>query len=79
MGSGWSETGDYEVSKQYGVGILGNCCTHGEFVALALQQEPQAKIIAGWEEDLRRSPGLAAAIGLELARSAEELLDEPTD
>ena len=65
------------MSKQYGVGILGNCCTHGEFVAAALHQEPQAKIIAGWEDDPPRKQGLAAAMGLELARSAEELLENP--
>lgn len=66
------------MSKRYGVGILGNCCTHGEFVALALKQEPAAKIVAGWEEDPRRTAGLSAAIGLELASSPEALLDDPS-
>ncbi|MFN8454474.1 MAG: Gfo/Idh/MocA family oxidoreductase [Anaerolineae bacterium] len=64
-----------QTAKLYGVGILGNCCTHGEFVAFALKQEPQAKIIAGWEDDPRRSQGLAGSIGLELAASAEALLN----
>ncbi len=63
------------MTKQYGVGILENCCTHGEFVAVALKQEPQTKIVAGWEEDTRRAPGLAAAIGMELQSSPEALLD----
>jgi predicted dehydrogenase len=65
------------VSKQYGVGILANCCTHGEFVAFALNQEPAARIVAGWEEDPRRKAGLAAAIGQDLAASPEALLDNP--
>ena len=56
------------------VGILGNCCTHGEFVALALKHEPAATIVAGWEDDPRRAAGLSAAIGLDLASSPEALL-----
>lgn len=67
----------YTVSKQYSVGILGNCCTHGEFVAFALKQEPAAKIVAGWEEDPRRTAGLSTAIGLELEPAAEALLANP--
>ena len=65
------------MSRQYGVGILGNCCTHGEFVASALKQEPAATIVAGWEDAPRRAEGLSAAIGLGLAPSAEALLDNP--
>jgi len=65
------------MSRRLGVGILGNCCTHGEFVAFALSQEPAAEIVAGWEEDPRRMAGLSAATGLELASSPEALLDDP--
>ena len=59
------------------MGILGNCCTHGEFVAFALKGEPGAAIVAGWEDDPRRVAGLAGAIGRELASSPEALLDDP--
>jgi predicted dehydrogenase len=62
------------MTKQYGVGILGNCCTHGEFVAFALKQEPGATIVAGWEDDPRRTAGLSAAIERDLAPSPEALL-----
>lgn len=65
------------MSRPYGVGILGNCCTHGEFVALALNQEPAARIVACWEDDPRRTAGLSAAAGLELASSPEALLADP--
>ena len=65
------------AEKRYGVGILGNCCTHGEFVAVALHQEPEAKIVAGWAEDPRRRPGLSKAIGITLSDSAEALLEDP--
>jgi predicted dehydrogenase len=64
------------MSKHYGVGILGNCCTHGEFVAFALKQEPRATIVAGWDDDPRRTAGLSAAIGLDLAPSPEVLLSD---
>jgi predicted dehydrogenase len=63
--------------KVYGVGILGNSCTHGEFVAAALQAEPQAKIRAGWADDPGREQGLSDAIGMPLAGSADELLADP--
>ena len=65
------------MPKHYSVGILGNCCTHGEFVALALKDEPAATIVAGWEDDPRRTAGLSAAIGLDLASSPEALLADP--
>lgn len=65
------------MGRTYGVGILGNCCTHGEFVAADLRGEPRARLVAGAEPDTRRAPGLAAAIGRELAPSPEALLDDP--
>ena len=65
------------MSKRYGVGIIGNCCTHGEFVAFALKQEPEAIIVAGWEDDPRRTAGLSAATGLDLAPSPDALLEDP--
>lgn len=64
-------------SPSYRVGLLGNCCTHGEFVAAALKQEPRAEIVAAWEGDPRRAPALSAATGLALAPSAEALIDDP--
>ena len=65
------------MSKRYGVGIIGNCCTHGEFVAFALKQEPEAIIVAGWEDDPRRTAGLSAATGLDLAPSPDALFEDP--
>ncbi len=65
------------MSSTYGVAILGNCCTHGEFVAADLGREPRARLVAGWEADPRRAPRLAAALGRELAATPEALLDDP--
>lgn len=64
-------------AARYGIGILGNCCTHGEFVAAALAAEPEARILGGSEDDPRRAAGLSAAIGMRLASSPEDLLDDP--
>ena len=64
------------MPERYGVGILGNCCTHGEFVAFALE----ARACRRYRRRLgRRSApsGLSAAIGLE-SRSPEALLDDST-
>lgn len=62
--------------KVYNVGILGNCCTHGEFVAAAIKNEPNANIVAGWELDEKRKEGLSKAIGKPLKDSAEELISD---
>lgn len=62
---------------RYRVGVLGNCCTHGEFVVAALREETGAELVAGWEADPRRAPALAAALGVELAESPEALIDDP--
>jgi predicted dehydrogenase len=58
------------------VAVLGNCCTHGEFVVAALRQEAAAELVAGWEVDPRRAPALARVLGVELARSPAELIDD---
>ena len=65
------------MSSRYGVGILGNCCTHGEFVAFALKQE-LASICRRLGERPCRANGLSVAIGLELVSSPEALLDDST-
>jgi predicted dehydrogenase len=62
--------------KVYNVGILGNCCTHGEFVAAAIKEEPNANIVAGWESDEKRKEGLSKAIGMSLKGSGEELIGD---
>lgn len=62
---------------RYRVGLIGNCCTHGEFVATALAAEPAAEIVAGHESDPARAPALAAAIGRELAASRDAIIEDP--
>jgi predicted dehydrogenase len=62
---------------RYRVAVLGNCCTHGEFVVDALRREPGAELVGGWEPDPRRAPALANALGFELAPTPAALIDDP--
>ena len=59
------------------VGVLGNCCTHGEFVVAALRAEPGAELVAGSEDDPRRTGALADALGMPLRATHDELVDDP--
>jgi predicted dehydrogenase len=66
------------ADRRYRVAVVGNCCTHGEFVVAALQAEQRAELVGGWEADPFRAPGLAEALGADLAHSLEELIDDPS-
>jgi predicted dehydrogenase len=59
------------------VGVLGNCCTHGEFVVAALRAEPEAELAGGWEDDPRRAQALARALGTRLRPSPDALIEDP--
>ncbi len=61
----------------YRVGLIGNCCTHGEFVAAALKEEPRARIVTAFENDPRRAPALAEATGCALTESPDAIVDDP--
>ena len=63
--------------KVYGVGILGNCCTHGQGLVGALNGHPRTRAVAGHEEDERRGAELKEAMGLDLAGSYEAVADDP--
>lgn len=64
--------------KRYRVGLIGNCCTHGEFVAAALKAEPGAELVAGWEGDARRRPGLEVAMAMSLTANGQEIIEDPS-
>jgi predicted dehydrogenase len=66
-----------ETTQKLRVGVIGNCCTHGEFVVAALQAEPGAELVGGWEDDPRRVDALAQALGMELRATPGELVDDP--
>jgi len=60
-----------------GIGILGNCCTHGTGLASGLRGRDDVRLIAGYEPDERRGPELAEAMGVPLAESYEEVAAHP--
>ena len=66
------------TDRRYRIAVLGNSCTHGEFVVSALGGEARAELVGGWEPDPLRGPGLAEALGGDLAESPEELIDDPS-
>jgi predicted dehydrogenase len=64
--------------RRYRVVVVGNCCTHGEFVVNALRDEPGVELVGGWEADASRAPGLAKALGVDLVASPEVFFDDPS-
>lgn len=54
------------ADREYRVAILGNCCTHGEFVFDALSAEKGARVVGGFERDPERRERLAKAIRRDL-------------
>jgi len=66
-----------QEQRTYGVGILGNCCTHGAGMAGAFRGHPRTRVVCGYEPDERRGPELAAAMELDLADSYEAAANHP--
>jgi pectate lyase len=64
-------------AKVYGVGILGNCCTHGAGVAGMFMRRRDTRVVAGYEKDARRGAELAQRIGMPLAESYQAVVAHP--
>jgi len=60
------KSGRYRPGVVVNFGFIGNCCTHGEFVAASLKSEPGAELVAGWESDTMHQLRLVAAMGMAL-------------
>jgi predicted dehydrogenase len=65
------------AKDRYGVGILGNCCTHGAGLAGAFRGHARTQVAAGCEPDPRRGPELAQAMGLDLSASYQAVVEHP--
>lgn len=52
-----------------GVGILGNCCTHGAGLAAALRTRRDVRVLCGYEPDSQRAAELQEAMHAPLAAS----------
>jgi predicted dehydrogenase len=63
------------VKQSYGIGILGNCCTHGVGVCHSFQQDQRFKVITGYEANPRRQAELSLAIGQELVTSYQRVIE----
>ncbi|HOZ45159.1 MAG TPA: Gfo/Idh/MocA family oxidoreductase [Candidatus Hydrogenedentes bacterium] len=61
----------------YGIGILGNCCTHGAGLCGMFQGRPDTRVVAAYEKDARRRAELAQAFGAPLAESYEAVVQCP--
>ena len=61
----------------YGVGILGNCCTHGAGVARGLAGHPRLHLVAGYEPGGRRGAELRDVLERDLAASYAEVVEHP--
>lgn len=60
-----------------GVGVVGNCCTHGAGICGTFQSRRDTRLVAGFETDPRRAKELADALGKPLAASYEAVIEDP--
>ena len=70
--------GSQPAEKVYGVGIVGNCCTHGAGLCALFQGRKDTRVIAAFEPDPRRARELAATWGRELSRSYDAVIRDPS-
>ncbi|MBN1343275.1 MAG: Gfo/Idh/MocA family oxidoreductase [Phycisphaerae bacterium] len=63
--------------RTYGVGILGNCCTHGAGLCSMFKQRPETRVVAAYEKNPRRAKELQQVLGAPLAGSYDEVINHP--
>ncbi len=63
--------------RVYGVGIVGNCCTHGAGVCQMFKNHPRTRVVTAFEADPRRAEELRQALGGELAASYNAVIHHP--
>lgn len=63
--------------KTYGVGIAGNCCTHGAGLCGIFKNHPRTRVVAAFEPDPRRANELRRAFGAPLAQSYDAVIGHP--
>ena len=65
------------AKRQYGVGVLGNCCTHGAGICNRFMGHADTRVLAAYEENPRRATELRQIFGAPLAGSYEEVINHP--
>lgn len=66
-----------DAAKVYGVGILGNCCTHGAGLCSMFKSNPRTRVVAAYEKEPRRAHELQEALGAPLAESYDAVINHP--
>lgn len=61
----------------YGVGILGNCATHGAATACKFIRHPKTRVVTGYERNTHRAEELQEAMDTTLAASYEQVIQHP--
>jgi len=65
------------VKDVYGVGVLGNCCTHGVMSCRQFNHRKDTRVVAAFEQNARRAKELADAVGKPLAESYDAVIRHP--
>lgn len=65
------------IKDVYGVGILGNCCTHGQGICSTFKARPDTRVVAAYESNPRRAKELADAFGASLSASYDAVIANP--
>jgi predicted dehydrogenase len=65
------------VKDVYGVGVVGNCCTHGAGICGMFNGRKDTRVVAAFEQNPRRAKELADALGKPLAESYDAVIRRP--
>jgi predicted dehydrogenase len=65
------------VKDIYGIGVAGNCCTHGAGICAMFRARSDTRVVAAFEQHPRRAKELADALGKPLAASYDAVIQDP--
>ena len=65
------------IKELYGVGVVGNCCTHGAGAAAMFNGRGDTRVIAAYEKAPRRADELAETTKRPLAVSYDAVINDP--
>lgn len=74
---GMADPGETKLMKPYGVGIVGNCCTHGAGLCAMFKGREDTRVVAAYERSPQRARELEQALGAPLAASYDEVISHP--
>lgn len=66
-----------DAMRTYGVGILGNCCTHGQGVCGMFMHRDDTRVVAAFERNPKRGKELSEVLGSPLADSYDAVIAHP--